>query len=273
LEKYMNRPTQLALAALILAVTAQAASAQISLYGREDMRGRVFSTEHAVRDFTRVGFNDRATSLVVEGGQWEVCDDANFRGQCMVLRPGSYSSLVDMGMNDRISSVRPVAYRAHYDNEIDHVPPGHGYNWRRRPHEAIDQARVTSARAVVGAPEQRCWIERGQAIEPSRDRNIGGALMGAVIGGVLGHQVGGGNGRDLATAGGAVAGAAIGSNMGNGSTTTTYAKDVRRCDQVPSTTPAYWDVTYNYRGTEHRMQMATAPGATVSVNRNGEPRL
>jgi uncharacterized protein YcfJ len=47
---------------------------------------------------------------------------------------------------------------------------------------------------------------------------------------------------------------------------------VRRCDKVASTTPAYWDVTYNYRGTEHRMQMASAPGPTVSVNGNGEPR-
>ena len=47
-------------------------------------------------------------------------------------------------------------------------------------------------------------------------------------GGVLGHQVGGGRGKDLATAGGAVAGAAIGANSGRG-TGESYDRDVRRC--------------------------------------------
>lgn len=265
----MTRTFHFALTAVALTLVAQAAQAQISLYDREGLHGRVFSTEREVRDFSRVGFNDRATSLIVESGRWEVCDDANFRGQCMVLRRGTYNSLDQMGMNDRISSVRPVGARSQYDNEIDAPPQNHAYEFRRRPNEGIYQARVTSAHAVVGAPEQRCWVERDQVSQP-RDRNVGGALMGAVLGGVLGHQVGGGNGRTIATAGGAVAGAAIGSNMGNGSSSS--SQDVRRCDNVASTTPAYWDVTYNYRGTQHRIQMASAPGPTVSVNGNGEPR-
>ncbi|MGZ5200978.1 MAG: beta/gamma crystallin-related protein [Telluria sp.] len=266
----MTRIFQFTLAAVALTLVAQAAQAQISLYDREGLHGRVFSTERPVRDFSRVGFNDRATSLIVESGRWEVCDDANFRGQCMVLRRGTYNSLDQMGMNDRISSVRPVGGRTQYDNEIDAPPQNHAYEFRRRANEGIYQARVTSAHAVVGAPEQRCWIAREQVSQPARDRNVGGALMGAVLGGVLGHQVGGGTGRTIATAGGAVAGAAIGSNMGNGSSSS--SQDVRRCDKVASTTPAYWDVTYNYRGTEHRIQMASAPGPTVSVNGNGEPR-
>jgi uncharacterized protein YcfJ len=58
--------------------------------------------------------------------------------------------------------------------------------------------------------------------------------------------------------------------MGNSSDS--YAKDVRRCDTVASTTPSYWDVKYNYRGIEHRVQTASAPGPTISVNRDGEPR-
>ncbi|KGR45264.1 membrane protein, partial [Xanthomonas vasicola] len=39
--------------------------------------------------------------------------------------------------------------------------------------------------------------------DPNR---IGGTLAGAAIGGLLGHQVGGGNGKKLATVAGAVAG-------------------------------------------------------------------
>ena len=86
---------------------------------------------------------------------------------------------------------------------------------------------------------------------------------------MLGHQVGGGRGRDIATAGGAIAGAAIGSNQGGGST---YDRNLRRCETTASTTPAYWDVTYNYRGVEHSVQMSYPPGRTIAVNMNGEPR-
>ena len=75
---------------------------------------------------------------------------------------------------------------------------------------------VSSVRAVVGPPEQHCWVERQQVVEDRGDVNVPGAIVGAVIGGVLGHQVGGGRGRDVATVGGAVAGGAIGANVGRG---------------------------------------------------------
>ncbi|MCW8885289.1 MAG: glycine zipper 2TM domain-containing protein, partial [Motiliproteus sp.] len=41
-----------------------------------------------------------------------------------------------------------------------------------------------------------------------------GVIIGAIAGGILGHQVGGGSGRVLATMIGTVAGAAIGGNIG-----------------------------------------------------------
>ncbi len=86
---------------------------------------------------------------------------------------------------------------------------------------------------------------------------------------MLGHQVGGGSGKDIATAGGAVAGAAIGANVGNDN----YgSRDVRHCEDVASTTPEYWDVTYNFHGSEHRVQMSAPPGPTITVNEDGEPR-
>lgn len=46
--------------------------------------------------------------------------------------------------------------------------------------------------------------------DPNR---IGGTAAGAVIGGLVGNQVGSGSGRKLATVGGAVAGGAIGRNI------------------------------------------------------------
>ena len=116
-------------------------------------------------------------------------------------------------------------------------------------------------------------MERQQVSEPSRgDRNLGGAIAGALIGGVLGHQVGGGTGKDIATVGGAVAGGVIGSNVGRDNNYAYGSRDVQRCENTTSGIPAYWDVTYNFRGRDHQMQMTSAPGTTIAVNRDGEPR-
>ena len=104
--------------------------------------------------------------------------------------------------------------------------------------------------------------------------NVGAAIAGAVIGGVLGHQIGSGRGNDVATAGGAVAGAAIGANVDRGRGGEVYGRDVQRCTAVQSDArPDYWDVTYNFRGQEHRIQTSAPPGPTIAVNADGEPRI
>ncbi len=103
-----NLRTMLVLAGL--AIAGQAA-AQVTFYENDDFRGRSFTAETSTEDFGLVGFNDRASSLVVRGDRgdrWQVCEDRQFRGRCAVLRPGQYSSLAAMGLNDRISSVRAV---------------------------------------------------------------------------------------------------------------------------------------------------------------------
>lgn len=148
-------------------------------------------------------------------------------------------------------------------------------SYRRRGGEPLYEANVMTVRAVLGEPQQRCWIEREEIVQP-RDRNVPGAVAGAVIGGILGHQIGGGSGRDIARIGGAVAGAAIGSGVGTdryGAPVTT-TQDVQRCSTIPgSATPAYWDVTYVFQGVTHRAQMTEPPGRTITVNARGEPRL
>ena len=135
------------------------------------------------------------------------------------------------------------------------------------------EAPVTSVRAVVGPPDRRCWIERQQVVEERGSAvNVPGAVVGAVIGGVLGHQVGGGRGKDIATAGGAVAGAVVGANVGRGGTQV-VSRDVERCAYVPNDArPAYWDVTYAFRGVVHRVQLSAPPGRTILVDANGAPQ-
>ena len=250
---------------------ATCASAQISFYENEGFSGRSFTTQKQVQDFTRFGFNDRASSVIVTHERWEVCDDARFGGRCMVLRPGRYPSLQAMGLNDRISSVRAVDPQANMHDSRYSPAPVATYDYHRRSDERLYDANVTSVRAVVGQAEQRCWVEREQ-VQQHGNANVPGAVVGAVLGGILGHQVGSGRGNDAATVGGAVVGGVVGANVGrDGGGQST--RDVRRCETAPSQAHAdYWDVTYDFRGQEHHAQMTAPPGQTVRVNSQGEPR-
>lgn len=265
----------LAVAAVATLSIATQAVAQVTFYEQAGFQGRSFTTERQVGNFERWGFNDGASSVVVVSDRWEVCEDVRFSGRCVVLRPGRYPSLAAMGIDDRVFSVRMVSSGARVDdNRYAPPPPMPVYDNRRRRGEELFEANVTSVHAVVGPPTQRCWVEREQIVQNSGGANAPAVIAGALLGGILGHQVGGGRGKDLATAGGAVAGAAIGSNLGSnsgGQVVTT--QDVQRCTTVPNQSqPDYWDVTYIFQGQEHRIQMATPPGRTVTVNRLGEPR-
>ena len=251
-----------------LALATQAA-AQIAFYEHDSFAGRSFTAEGQVENFERTGFNDRASSVVVYRERWEVCTDARFGGACTTLRPGRYASLRDLGLNDRISSVRLVEKNARIADNHYAPPPVPVYDNYPRRNERLHDANVTSVRAVYGTPEQRCWVEQQQSTSSSM--NVPGAVIGGILGGVLGHQVGSGRGNDVATVGGAVAGAAIGANVGRDGSGQTQS--VRRCENVAASgTPDHWDVTYQYHGVEHRMQTTYRPGATVKVNDHGEPR-
>ena len=270
-------PSAVAVAAPVAPVAAPApAGPQVVFYEDENFQGRTFTAQNQIDDFTRFGFNDRARSVVVIGDRWEACDNVRFGGKCVVLRPGRYPSLVAMGMDDRVSSVRAVPFDARVDdNRYAPLPSVAAYDNRRRNDERLYEVNVSTVRAVVGAPEQRCWMEPAAvpAAAARGNPNVGGAIAGALIGGILGHQVGGGTGKDLATIGGAVGGAALGANVGRTAAATPPAPDVQRCTTQPSAAqPAYWDVTYNFRGQEHRVQMTSAPGPTITVNGQGEPR-
>jgi uncharacterized protein YcfJ len=72
-----------------------------------------------------------------------------------------------------------------------------------------------------------------------------------------------------------VAGGALGANvnrLGIGGQPAQQTRDVQKCASAPSQTPTYWDVLYNFRGQDHRVQMTNQPGATITVNEQGEPR-
>ena len=261
----------LAAFAILASLFAGHANAQVTFYEQEGFRGRTFVTNGQVDNFDGTGFNDRASSAIVERGQWEVCEDAYFRGRCIVLRPGQYPSLAAMGLNNAISSLRRVQGRPDY---VYAPPPPVPTPYPYYPHhgERLYSANVVAVRAVVGPPEQRCWVEQ-QQVSTGGGPNVPGAIIGGVLGGVIGHQIGSGRGNDVATAVGAVTGAAVGANVNRGGQQV-YTQNVQRCAAVPgSAQPSYWDVTYVFRGVTHRAQLAFAPGPTITVNGRGEPRV
>ena len=120
------------LKALVLAigvVFAGQAAAQLSLFEHDGFQGGHVTANRPIDNFANSGFNDRASSAEVRGGTWQVCTDAYFEGRCVVLRPGTYPSLASIGLNDRISSVRPVD---EYGRAYERDPAEHGRYADRR---------------------------------------------------------------------------------------------------------------------------------------------
>lgn len=77
----------------------------VLLFPDAGMRGQPVRLDNEVNDLNRYRFNDRAQSIVINYGRWEFCADANFRGRCVVMGPGSYNR-IDGGLDRRISSIR-----------------------------------------------------------------------------------------------------------------------------------------------------------------------
>ncbi len=78
---------------------------------------------------------------------------------------------------------------------------------------------------------------------PVERRSQGGGAVGAILGAAIGNQIGGGSGRDIATAAGAV----IGGQMGSQSDGTTIEMQTR-CSQQPQQVMVGEFVTFEYRG-------------------------
>lgn len=259
----------LAVSALVLASQAMA---QVVLYEREGFRGRSVAVNGEVRNVERRALGNTAASAVVERGRWEVCEQPRFQGRCAVLRRGNYPDLRNTGLQWDIASVRPAREGRRYDLEPQ-ASAGGDYAYRRRASERVTEVPIRDVRAIMGAPNQRCWVERQAVPAANTNANVGGAVVGAIVGGILGHQVGGGSGKDAATAAGVVGGAVVGSNVARGSGQAVATQNVQRCETVQGT-PSHYEVTYDFRGRLHTVQMSAPPqGNTVIVNERGEPRM
>ncbi len=136
----------------------------------------------------------------------------------------------------------------------------------------VQYAKVVSVdpvRESVSNPRQVCHDETVTHTAPPKDQNrIVGTAIGAVAGGLLGNQVGGGRGRTLATVAGAVGGGYAGNRIEasrqQGQVTTSVE---RRCETVsnPSSKIVGYDVRYVYNGVTRTVRMDHDPGDRVEV--------
>lgn len=178
-----------------------------------------------------------------------------------------------------------------------------------------DVAQVVSAQPIyerVNTPRQECFNETVTVDRrtpsagyqsanyaapapsaPSSDRTIGaGTVIGAIVGGVVGHQFGSSSrGRDHGTAAGVVVGGLLGNAIENspssGSSRTNYDPQPARVDYTPETRTVQrcetindareqisgYNVTYRYNGRDYQTRMAYDPGSTINVRVNLAPEI
>ena len=134
-------------------------------------------------------------------------------------------------------------------------------------------ARVVSVdpvRQAASAPQRECHDEVVTRRAPVKDQHqIAGTAIGAVAGGLLGNQIGGGKGRTLATVAGAVGGGYAGHEIQERrQETNTVTSTVRKCNTVAGTSGdkiVAYDVRYEYNGVTRSIRMDHDPGDRVEV--------
>ncbi|WP_394549675.1 glycine zipper 2TM domain-containing protein [Pantoea sp. SGAir0183] len=138
-------------------------------------------------------------------------------------------------------------------------------------------AQVLSATPIkesIKQPRQECRNVTLTHRRPVQDENrIAGSVLGAVAGGVLGHQFGGGRGRDVATVAGALAGGYAGNQVqGSLQDRDTYTTSEQRCRTVYDKQEKMlgYDVTYKIGDQQGKIRMENDPGTRIPVDRNGQ---
>lgn len=121
---------------------------------------------------------------------------------------------------------------------------------------------------VEGQTRQVCEDQVVTRQAPVKDQNqIAGTATGAVIGGLLGNQVGGGNGKKAATVLGAIAGGVVGKNVqANRQQQQTYQTTEQVCNTVQDASRITgYDVTVSVNGQTQNISMAYKPQGQLPV--------
>ncbi|WP_342594357.1 glycine zipper 2TM domain-containing protein [Salinicola lusitanus] len=140
-------------------------------------------------------------------------------------------------------------------------------------------AEIVSVEPIVqttDTPREVCKNVTVTHQRPAKDENrIAGTAIGAIVGGVVGNQFGGGSGKKIMTAAGAVGGGVAGNQvqqqMQQGDT---YQTTEQRCSTVNDSkeeTVGY-DVRYRYDGEVHEAKLDEKPDGDRVLMRDGNPQ-
>lgn len=142
-----------------------------------------------------------------------------------------------------------------------------------KPHYA-QVVSSTPINEIIKTPKETCrnvTVAHRRAVQ---DQNrIAGSILGAVAGGVIGHQFGGGRGKDVATIAGALGGGYAGNQIqGSMQDNDTYATTQRRCKTTyeKSSKLIGYNVTYKIGDREGKIRMDHEPGTRIPLDSQGQ---
>ncbi len=128
---------------------------------------------------------------------------------------------------------------------------------------------VKPVKETIRTPREVCQDVAVTRQKPVQDQHkIAGTAIGAVVGGLLGNQVGSGSGKKIATVAGAVGGGYAGNKVqGSMQANDTYTTSERRCSTVTDTSEKLvgYDVKYQIDGKIGQVRMARDPGPQIPL--------
>ncbi|WAC43264.1 glycine zipper 2TM domain-containing protein [Pseudomonas sp. SL4(2022)] len=128
---------------------------------------------------------------------------------------------------------------------------------------------VKPVKETIKTPREVCKEIAVTRQAPVKDQyQIAGTAIGAVVGGLLGNQVGGGNGKKLATVAGAVGGGYAGNKAQEHlQSRDTYTTTETRCSTVTDSSEKLvgYDVKYELDGKVSQVRMVSDPGRQIPV--------
>jgi Beta/Gamma crystallin len=81
----------------------------VTLYNDINYGGDALGSDTEISDLSFTAYNDQASSIYITQGTWAFYTDANYQGSSVVLNPGAYNWVENVGLpNDTISSFRRV---------------------------------------------------------------------------------------------------------------------------------------------------------------------
>lgn len=80
----------------------------LTVYKDTYQNGSSTTLTNAVPDLRSLGMNDNISSADIKSGTWQFCTDAYYKGRCVTVEAGKSGNFAELGINDQVSSIRPL---------------------------------------------------------------------------------------------------------------------------------------------------------------------